>query len=38
MSHYYAPCFKKNDFIAIPSYKELPWIDQKQSKPEMQKF
>ena len=28
MSNYRAPCFYRIYFVAIPSYIELPWIDE----------
>ena len=28
MGNYYAPCFYRIDFVAIPSYIELPWVEQ----------
>ena len=31
MSNYYAPCFYRINFAAIPSYIELPWLIQLMS-------
>ena len=27
MSNYYAPCFSRIDFVVIPAYVELPWLE-----------
>ena len=27
MSNYYVPCFYRIDFVVIPSYIELPWLN-----------
>ena len=27
MSNYYAPCLYRIDFVVIPSYIELPWLE-----------